>query len=203
MASVGFGADVTRIRSLDLNNPEPEIAVIVTSVRAASSARRSATTRRQPARRRRRPPAGKAKDNNASTALGPFIPPVRRAAPRWTMSAPPRSTSSSTGPKAIASRHQQDDGISPRSTELVRQALSEHQCPDGFAHSWAPCSPGPRPSGRCLRAGARKCSPGLGKKTTINPTASGTRGRLGIRELIATSPDARPAVSDLLGQIKR
>jgi len=76
---------------------------------------------------------GKAKDNNASTALGPFIrlfddgftmDDVRAAEIDLVIDGPEGYRLEGTNKMSQISRDP---------TELVRQALSEHQYPDGFA----------------------------------------------------------------------
>lgn len=73
MASVGYGADIGVLERSHWNNPEPEIALII----AADGAIRGATLGNDVNLRdfegRSALLLGRAKDNNASAALGPFI----------------------------------------------------------------------------------------------------------------------------------
>ena len=73
MAAVGTGADAGLHPRSSWNNPEPEVVLAVSS--RGAHRRRDARQRRQPARLRGPlgAAAGKAKDNNASCAIGPFL----------------------------------------------------------------------------------------------------------------------------------
>ena len=73
MASVGFGADVGLHPISTWNNPEPEIAVIVSSAGRIVGATLGNDVNLRDVEGRSALLLGKAKDNNASAALGPFI----------------------------------------------------------------------------------------------------------------------------------
>ncbi len=73
MASVGFGADVGLHPISTWNNPEPEIAVISSSRRRIVGAALGNDVNLRDVEGRSALLLGKAKDNNASAALGPFI----------------------------------------------------------------------------------------------------------------------------------
>jgi fumarylacetoacetate (FAA) hydrolase family protein len=73
MASVGFGADVGLHPISTWNNPEPEIAVIASSRGRIVGAALGNDVNLRDVEGRSALLLGKAKDNNASAALGPFI----------------------------------------------------------------------------------------------------------------------------------
>jgi fumarylacetoacetate (FAA) hydrolase family protein len=73
MASVGFGADVGLHPISTWNNPEPEIAVISSSRGRIVGAALGNDVNLRDVEGRSALLLGKAKDNNASAALGPFI----------------------------------------------------------------------------------------------------------------------------------
>jgi fumarylacetoacetate (FAA) hydrolase family protein len=73
MASVGFGADVGLHPVSTWNNPEPEIAVIAQSSGRIVGATLGNDVNLRDVEGRSALLLGKAKDNNASAALGPFI----------------------------------------------------------------------------------------------------------------------------------
>jgi fumarylacetoacetate (FAA) hydrolase family protein len=73
MASVGFGADVGLLPISTWNNPEPEIAVVASSTARIVGATLGNDVNLRDVEGRSALLLGKAKDNNASAALGPFI----------------------------------------------------------------------------------------------------------------------------------
>ncbi len=73
LASVGFGADVGLHPVSTWNNPEPEIAVIASSAGKIVGATLGNDVNLRDVEGRSALLLGKAKDNNASAALGPFI----------------------------------------------------------------------------------------------------------------------------------
>jgi fumarylacetoacetate (FAA) hydrolase family protein len=73
MASVGFGADVGLHPISTWNNPEPEIAVIASSKGRIVGAALGNDVNLRDVEGRSALLLGKAKDNNASAALGPFV----------------------------------------------------------------------------------------------------------------------------------
>jgi fumarylacetoacetate (FAA) hydrolase family protein len=73
MASVGFGADVGLHPISTWNNPEPEVAVIASSKGQIVGAALGNDVNLRDLEGRSALLLGKAKDNNASAALGPFI----------------------------------------------------------------------------------------------------------------------------------
>ena len=73
MASVGFGADVGILPISEWNNPEPELVMVVTSTGKIVGATLGNDVNLRDVEGRSALLLGKAKDNNASASLGPFI----------------------------------------------------------------------------------------------------------------------------------
>ncbi|HEY9011334.1 MAG TPA: fumarylacetoacetate hydrolase family protein [Devosia sp.] len=73
MASVGYGADVGILPISEWNNPEPEVAMVVTSKGTIIGATLGNDVNLRDVEGRSALLLGKAKDNNASASLGPFI----------------------------------------------------------------------------------------------------------------------------------
>jgi fumarylacetoacetate (FAA) hydrolase family protein len=73
MASVGYGADVGILPISEWNNPEPEVAVVVQSTGRIVGATLGNDVNLRDVEGRSALLLGKAKDNNASASLGPFI----------------------------------------------------------------------------------------------------------------------------------
>ncbi|MDC9825783.1 fumarylacetoacetate hydrolase family protein [Devosia sp. ZB163] len=73
MASVGFGADVGILPISEWNNPEPELVMIVASTGKIVGATLGNDVNLRDVEGRSALLLGKAKDNNASASLGPFI----------------------------------------------------------------------------------------------------------------------------------
>lgn len=73
MASVGFGADVGLLPISTWNNPEPEIALVASSKARIVGATLGNDVNLRDVEGRSALLLGKAKDNNASASLGPFI----------------------------------------------------------------------------------------------------------------------------------
>jgi fumarylacetoacetate (FAA) hydrolase family protein len=133
LSAVGWGADIGIRSDSDWNNPEPEVVLIVDQNGAPKGATLGNDVNLRDFEGRSALLLGKAKDNNASTALGPFIrlfdesftmDDVRSAVVDLTIDGPEGYRLRGTNKMSEISR----DPI-----ELVRQALSEHQYPDGFA----------------------------------------------------------------------
>ena len=134
LASVGWGAEIGVRSDSSWNNPEPEVVLVVNSQRRHPSARRSATTSTCAiSKAAARFCSSKAKDNNASCAIGPFI---RLFDDDFTIddvrSARGRADDRGRG-RLPARRPKPMSEISRDPDELVRQAMSEHHYPDGFA----------------------------------------------------------------------
>jgi len=73
MSTVGYGADVGVLPISQWNNPEPEVAVLVSSTSKIVGATLGNDVNLRDVEGRSALLLGKAKDNNASASLGPFI----------------------------------------------------------------------------------------------------------------------------------
>ncbi|MCX7305689.1 MAG: fumarylacetoacetate hydrolase family protein [Hyphomicrobiales bacterium] len=134
MASVGFGADVGLHPVSTWNNPEPEIAVIASSAGRIVGATLGNDVNLRDVEGRSALLLGKAKDNNASASLGPFI---RLFDDGFSLD--------DVKSAVVALRVEGQDGfvldgassmteISRSPEELVGAAIGRHhQYPDGFA----------------------------------------------------------------------
>jgi fumarylacetoacetate (FAA) hydrolase family protein len=134
LASVGFGADVGLHPVSTWNNPEPEIAVIASSAGRIVGATLGNDVNLRDVEGRSALLLGKAKDNNASAALGPFIrlfdgtfsiEDVKQA--RVSLRVEGEDGFSLEGASSMAE-------ISRSPEELVAAAMGpHHQYPDGIA----------------------------------------------------------------------
>jgi fumarylacetoacetate (FAA) hydrolase family protein len=133
LSAVGWGDDVGIRSDSDWNNPEPEVVLVVDRHGNPRGATLGNDVNLRDFEGRSALLLGKAKDNNASTALGPFI---RLFDDRFTMDDVRSAVIdlTITGPEGytLAGTNKMSE-ISRDPTDLVRQALSEHQYPDGFA----------------------------------------------------------------------
>lgn len=132
LASVGWGADIGIRSDSTWNNPEPEIVMIAGPDGKAVGATLGNDVNLRDFEGRSALLLGKAKDNNASAALGPFIrlfddgftlDDVRSAVVDLRIDGPEGYVL--TGTSSM-------DQISRDPEELLRQAMSEHDYPDGF-----------------------------------------------------------------------
>jgi fumarylacetoacetate (FAA) hydrolase family protein len=133
MASVGYGADVGVLPISEWNNPEPEIAVVVNSRETIVGAALGNDVNLRDVEGRSALLLGKAKDNNASASLGPF---VRLFDGKFTIA--------DVKAAEIGLRVEGEDGfvlegsssmaqISRSPESLVEAAIGRHhQYPDGF-----------------------------------------------------------------------
>ncbi len=132
LATVGWGAEVGIRSDSTWNNPEPEVVLLVDADGRAVGATLGNDVNLRDFEGRSALLLGKAKDNNASCSLGAF---VRLFDDGFTMD--------DVRQAEITLRIEGKDGyaldgassmnqISRDPEELVRQALSEHQYPDGF-----------------------------------------------------------------------
>jgi len=132
LSSVGHGALVGVRSDSAWNNPEPEVVLICDRQGRALGATLGNDVNLRDFEGRSALLLGKAKDNNASCALGPF---VRLFDESFTID----DVRTAQVDLVIEGRdnyrlegHSSMDQISRDPLELVRQALSEHQYPDGF-----------------------------------------------------------------------
>ena len=133
LASVGSGADIGIRSDSDWNNPEPEIVLVVNSRGNIRGATLGNDVNLRDFEGRSALLLSKAKDNNASCAIGPFVrlfddsfsmDDVRQAEVKLEISGEDGFQLSGRSLMAEISRDPE---------ELVRQAMSEHHYPDGFA----------------------------------------------------------------------
>ena len=133
LSAIGWGGEVGIRSDSDWNNPEPEVVLIVDRNGTPKGATLGNDVNLRDFEGRSALLLGKAKDNNASTSIGPFIrlfddgftmDDVRSAVVDLRITGPEGYTLAGTNQMREISR----DPI-----ELVDQALSEHQYPDGFA----------------------------------------------------------------------
>ena len=132
LSSVGWGAAVGVRSDSAWNNPEPEVVLVCNAAGAPVGATLGNDVNLRDFEGRSALLLGKAKDNNASCALGPF---VRLFDATFTIddlrAADVRLTIEGADGYRLEGRSSMTQ-ISRDPLELVRQALSEHQYPDGF-----------------------------------------------------------------------
>jgi fumarylacetoacetate (FAA) hydrolase family protein len=132
MAAVGTGASIGVLAQSTWNNPEPEVVVVVNAAGAIVGATLGNDVNLRDLEGRSALLLGKSKDNNASTAVGPFIrlfdatfslDDVRRAEVRLTVEG--NDGFRLEGSSAMAR-------ISRDPVDLVKQMIgAHHQYPDG------------------------------------------------------------------------
>ena len=133
LASVGWGAEIGVRSDSTWNNPEPEVVLVVNKSGEIRGATLGNDVNLRDFEGRSALLLSKAKDNNASCAIGPF---VRLFDDRFTLD-DVRSAIVELeidGKDGFQLRgHSRMGEISRDPEELVRQAMSEHHYPDGFA----------------------------------------------------------------------
>lgn len=132
LAALGWGAEIGVRSDSTWNNPEPEVVLLCTPEGRAVGATLGNDVNLRDFEGRSALLLSKAKDNNASTAIGPLI---RLFDDGFTMA--------DVRTAEVSLRIEGEDGyvldgtssmreISRDPEELARQAMSEHQYPDGF-----------------------------------------------------------------------
>jgi len=133
LSTVGHGAEIGVRSDSSWNNPEPEIVLVADSKGRAVGATLGNDVNLRDFEGRSALLLGKAKDNNASCAVGPFI---RLFDGRFTMD-DVRSARVELVVEGLDGFRLEGESsmaeISRDPEDLVRQALSEHYYPDGFA----------------------------------------------------------------------
>ena len=132
LASVGHGAEIGVRSDSTWNNPEPEVVLVVSSRGEIRGATLGNDVNLRDFEGRSALLLSKAKDNNASCAIGPF---VRLFDGNFTMddvrSAVVELEIVGTDGFRLMGQSRMSE-ISRDPEELVRQAMSEHHYPDGF-----------------------------------------------------------------------
>ena len=132
LASVGHGAEIGIRSDSTWNNPEPEVVLVVSSRGEIRGATLGNDVNLRDFEGRSALLLSKAKDNNASCAIGPF---VRLFDGNFTMddvrSAVVELEIVGTDGFRLTGQSRMSE-ISRDPEELVRQAMSEHHYPDGF-----------------------------------------------------------------------
>ena len=133
LASVGWGTEVGVRADSAWNNPEPEVVVVCDPAGRPVGASLGNDVNLRDIEGRSALLLGKAKDNNASASVGPFIrlfddgfsmDDVRAATVRLEVEGTDGFVMTGESSMSLISRDPED---------LVRQTLSAHQYPDGFA----------------------------------------------------------------------
>ncbi len=132
LSTVGWGAEVGVRSDSSWNNPEPEIAILADSHGEPVGASLGNDVNLRDFEGRSALLLGKAKDNNASCALGPF---VRLFDASFTMDdvrAAQVDLLIEGEDGYVLKGHSSMREISRDPTDLVAQAMSEHHYPDGY-----------------------------------------------------------------------
>jgi fumarylacetoacetate (FAA) hydrolase family protein len=133
LATIGWGGEIGIRSDSSWNNPEPEVVLVANAAGRPVGACLGNDVNLRDFEGRSALLLGKAKDNNASTSLGPF---VRLFDAGFTMDDVRDAQVDLTieGLEGyVLNGHSSMREISRDPEELVRQTLSEHQYPDGFA----------------------------------------------------------------------
>lgn len=133
LSTLGWGADIGVRSDSTWNNPEPEVVLIVNATGSVVGATLGNDVNLRDFEGRSALLLGKAKDNNASCSIGPFI---RLFDAGFTIDDVRAAELSLTidGPEGYRLEgHSSMNQISRDPLDLIAQTLSEHQYPDGFA----------------------------------------------------------------------
>jgi fumarylacetoacetate (FAA) hydrolase family protein len=197
LSSMGWG-DLIGIRSdSSWNNPEPEIVIVCNRKGEAMGAALGNDVNLRDFEGRSALLLGKAKDNNASCAIGPFIrlfdatftmDHVRQAVLELEIVGPENYRLEGKSTMAEISRDPLD---------LCRQAMSEHQYPDGFALFL----------GTLFAPTQDRDHPGRGFTHKVGDIVRVSTPKLGVLEnKVTTSKDASPwvfGVGDLMKNLTK
>jgi fumarylacetoacetate (FAA) hydrolase family protein len=197
LAAVGWGAEIGIRSDSTWNNPEPEVAIVCDARGRELGAMLGNDVNLRDFEGRSALLLGKAKDNNASTSLGPFIrlfdagftmDHVRQAVIELTIEGPDNYRLEGKSTMAEISRDP---------TDLCRQTLSEHHYPDGF----------------CLFLGTLfaptqdREEPGRGFTHKLGDMVRVSTPRLGVLENRVTTSKAAPpwtfGIGALMGNLAR
>jgi fumarylacetoacetate (FAA) hydrolase family protein len=133
MSSVGFGADVGILPISEWNNPEPEVAMVVSSAGKIVGATLGNDVNLRDVEGRSALLLGKAKDNNASASLGPFIRLFDESFSLADISAADIELKVTGEDGFVLEGKSSMSQISRKPESLVASAIGRHhQYPDGF-----------------------------------------------------------------------
>ncbi|MDC7695802.1 fumarylacetoacetate hydrolase family protein [Asticcacaulis sp. DXS10W] len=182
LSSVGWGEEVGVRSDSTWNNPEPEVVMVVDPKGRALGATLGNDVNLRCFEGRSALLLGKAKDNNASCALGPFI---RMFDEGFTLDDVRSAVLDLRidGPEGyVLEGRSSMDQISRDPLELIRQALSEHHYPDGFVLML----------GTLFAPTQDRDTPGRGFTHKVGDIVTVTSPKLGTLEnRVTTSKDAR------------
>ncbi|MFN4175644.1 fumarylacetoacetate hydrolase family protein [Phenylobacterium sp.] len=193
LASVGHGARIGVRSDSAWNNPEPEVVLVCDRQGRALGATLGNDVNLRDFEGRSALLLGKAKDNNASCALGPFIrlfdgsftlDDVRAAEVDLEIRGPDNYR---------LEGHSSMDQISRDPLELVRQAMSEHQYPDGFVLF----------CGTLFAPTQDRDAPGQGFTHKVGDVVRVSSPRLGVLENEVTTSKAAPPWTFGVGDLMR
>lgn len=193
LSAVGHGAHVGIRSDSAWNNPEPEVVLVVNRTGEAVGATLGNDVNLRDFEGRSALLLGKAKDNNASCALGPFI---RMFDDGFSMDDVRGARIDLTIEGADGYRlegHSSMDQISRDPLELVRQAMSEHQYPDGFALFL----------GTLFAPTQDRDAPGQGFTHKVGDVVRVSSPRLGLLENEVTTSKAAPPWAFGVGDLMR
>ena len=183
LSSVGWGAEVGVHPGSAWNNPEPEVVLVCDPAGRTVGAALGNDVNLRDVEGRSALLLGKAKDNNASAAIGPFIRlfdktfginDVRKAEVRLEVIGLDGFVMDGTSNMALISRDPE---------ELVRQAAgANHQYPDGFALYL----------GTMFAPVDDRGAPGLGFTHKVGDRVRVSSPKLGVLENIVTTSDKAP-----------
>jgi fumarylacetoacetate (FAA) hydrolase family protein len=197
LSSVGWGADIG-IRSDSIwNNPEPEIVLVTNRRGETVGASLGNDVNLRDFEGRSALLLGKAKDNNASCSIGPFI---RLFDAHYTIddvrNAVVELTIAGSDNYRLEGRSSMKE-ISRDPLELVRQATSQHHYPDGFALFL----------GTMFAPVQDRDTPGLGFTHKLGDIVQVSTPRLGVLKNKVTPCNAAPpwdfGISDLMHNLAR
>ncbi len=192
LSAMGWGAEIGVRSDSDWNNPEPEVVLVCDAQGHSLGATLGNDVNLRDFEGRSALLLGKAKDNNASCAIGPFI---RMFDTGFTLDTV-RQAEVSLEVEGVdgyrLSGLSSMTQISRDPLELIRQTLSEHQYPDGFVlflgTLFAPTQDRDLPGqGFTHKVGdrVRVSSPGLGVlENTVVTSKAAAPWRFGIAELM-------------------
>jgi len=182
LSAVGAGAQIGVRSDSSWNNPEPEIVIICDPKGEIVGATLGNDVNLRDFEGRSALLLGKAKDNNASASLGPFI---RLFDEAYTIddvcsAVVSLDVTGEDGFRLAGSSSMRQ--ISRAPNELVRQAMSEHQYPDGFALYL----------GTMFAPVADRDAPGRGFTHKIGDRVRVSSDKLGVLENIVVTSEAAP-----------